>query len=310
MQSVTGRLTWWSLAIFLVAFSNGSISKEDVEIRFSFAPGGNISFVQKLTTIKEKDIGDKGRQVDESVSTTKITMTRTKAGWNVLAKPKSIIMKRNGKVIDNPIASLLSSAEITYKLDSAGNIIDIEGYDAFIDGISKKIPPKIFKQLAPVLNVEALKAKDEADWNGRIGDYLGIEVSIGDSFVTDVPFELPDGSTIHYNTRTKFLAIEPCAGKRCVRIDQVYDSQADNVAKITGGIVNNVTKAVAPGLGNSHPENNSASISGTVSRLIDPDTMLIHTERVTRIMEMKIDMPGSGLVPVKVTETRLYEFQY
>jgi hypothetical protein len=300
----------WAVTIILLAYFSSAISKELDTIYFSFAPGENISFTQKLTTIKEKDMGDKGKQLDESVSTTKITIIKTKSGWDVLAEPRSISMKRNGEEINNPIVSFLSSAVITYKLDSDGNILDVDGYEPFIEGISKQVTPEVFKQLKPILNIEAMKSKEIAEWNGRIGDYVGAEAQIGDSFVADVPYQIPNGATINYSVQTKIAALVPCGDNKCVRIEQVYDSQADNLAKMTGEVVSNVTEAAVPEIIKPSSESNTAIIKGNVTRVIDPKTMLVYEEESKRTIAMEIDIPGAGLVPVKTSETRKYEFEY
>jgi hypothetical protein len=219
-------------------------------------------------------------------------------------------MKRNGEVIKNPIATLLLSSVVTYSLDPNGNIIEIKGFEEFVDGISKQVPPQVFQQLTPMINIETLKAKEITEWNGRIGDYLGAKVRVGDTITANSPYQLPDGSTINYNISTNITAIEPCARTNCVRIKQTYDSQADNLAKMSGSIVNKMAKSMATEIQTSSSESNSAHISGSVKRLVDPKTMLIHEEESKRIIVMKINAPGIGIVPMKVTETRLYEFQY
>lgn len=310
MKSRFRSILQCSLAIAIVASSGELSSEENETIKFSFAPGDKTSFIQKLSTSKEKDMGTKGTQLDEFIGTTRITISRTGAGWDVLAEPKGIHVTRNGKVVDNPIVNLLSSAVITYKLDPDGNIVDVEGYEAFIEGISKQLPAQVFKQLAPVINVEAMKAKEIAEWNGRFGNYLGAEVAIGDSFVAKAPFQLPNGSTAEYNVKTIISAIEPCAETNCVRIDQIYDAEADDMAKTSGEVLNNLVKEIVPGGPKSRSENNSARISGNVQRLIDPKTMLIYREEVRRVIDMTIDIPGEGLMPLKMTETRSYEFEY
>jgi len=214
------------LATCFILISSNSISKETESLKFSFSPGEKISFTQKLTSIKNRDMGKKQNQIDETVSLTKISILKTKTGWDVLAEPVSISMKRNGEIVNNPIVNLLSSAIVTYKLDTTGNIIDVIGYEDFIDGISKQVPPQVFQQLAPVLNLEALKSKEIAEWSGRIGNYLGAVVKLGDTFSENIPYQLPDGSTIKYDIHTKIAALEPCAGKekQCIRIAQTYDS--------------------------------------------------------------------------------------
>lgn len=310
MKSHLRSILQCSLAIAIVASSGESRSEEKEIIRFSFAPGDKMSFLQKLSTRKEKDMGAKGTQLDEFVGTTRITISRTNVGWDVLAEPKGIHVTRNGQVVDNPIVNLLSSAVITYKLDPGGNIVDVEGYEAFVEGISKQLPAQVFKQLAPVINVEAMKAKEIAEWNSRFGDYLGAEVAIGDSFVAKVPFQLPNGPTLEYDVKTIISAVEPCAETSCIRIDQNYDTEADDMAKLSGEIVNNVVKEILPEGPKSRSENNSARISGNVLRLIDPKTMLIYKEELRRVMDMTTDIPGEGLIPIKMTETRSYEFEY
>ncbi len=310
MKNSSRNVARWVVAIVLLVCFGVSTAKELGTIKFSFSPGENISFIQKLTTLNEKDMGDKGRQLDESVSTTKITITKTKSGWDVLAEPQSISMKRNGEEVNNPIVSLLSSAVITYKLDSDGKIIDIDGYEPFIEGISKQVPPEVFKQLAPVLNVEAMKAKEIAEWNGRIGDYVGAEFQIGDTLVAETPFQIPNGPTITYSIQTSIAACVPCGEKKCVLIEQHYDSQADNLAKKVGDVVSNVSEALAPETKKPNFGSSSATIKGDVERVIDPETMLIYEEKVSRTITMEMDVPGVGHVPVKTTETRKYEFEY
>lgn len=299
-----------TVSLSLSLFSASISANEKETIKFVFSPGEKISFIQKLSVKKEKDMGDEGKQLDESISTTKITITRTKDGWDVLAKPIDVSMTRNGKEVNDPIATLLLSAVITYKLDTFGNILDVEGYERFIDRISKQLPPDIFQQLAPVLNIDAIKTKEIAEWNGRIGDYIGAEVKIGDRFSAEVPFQLPNGSTINYNVNTSIAAMEPCAKSQCVRIEQVYDSQTDELAKLSGNVLSNVTKAIAPEIEKGKPESNTSTISGNVKRTIDPKTMLLYGEELTRVISMKMDVPGTGSSSLKVIETRVYEFLY
>ncbi len=305
------KVSNWTVTIILLTCFSSAIPKELEKIKFLFGPGENISFIQELTTIKEKDMGEKGKQLDESVSTTKITITKTESGWDVLSEPRSISMKRNGEEINNPIVSLLSSAVLTYKLDSDGTIINVEGYEPFIKGISEQIAPEVFKQLAPILNTEALESKEIVEWNGRIGDFAGVEVEIGDSFMADVPYQLPNGTTINYSVQTNIAALVPCGDNKCVRIEQFYDSQADNMAKMTGDVVSNLAEATGVEVNNPSSQENTATIQGNVIRIIDPKTMLVYEEESTRTITMEIAIPETeGLVPVKTSEIRKYEFEY
>lgn len=298
------------VVVFICSVSNELSAAEKRSIKFSFSPGENISFIEKLTMIKEKDMGEHGKQIDESIITSKITITRTKSGWDVLAEPLSVSLKRNGEAIDDRFIKLISSAVVTSKLDAQGNIVDVEGYQAFVEGLSKQMPEPFSQRLSSVLNVEMMKAKEIASWKGRIGDFVGAEVEVGDSFVGSEPFELPNGVTINFNVKTNISAIEPCGQHECVRIEQVYDSRTNNVAKVASNIVSNVLRGDSPETSKENTENGSATIHGMVQRIIDPHTMLIYAEESTRTVNMMVDIPGVNSVPMSMTETRVYEYQY
>lgn len=299
-----------AITIMFTLLVTGVIAQETDPIKFSFSPGEKVSFVQKLTMSKEKDLGNGNKQLDESLSTTKFTISRTGAGWEVLVQPQSITMKRDGKSVENPIVKLLSSAVITYSLGPDGNILDVAGYDAFINSIATVVPPEVFSQLSPVLNVDAMKAKEIAEWNGRYGDYLGVEVNVGDTFSATVPFQLPNGAAIEYDVETSIAALEPCGASTCVRIQQVYDSDARNAAKMSADMVNDLAQKAAPNAPTVTSDDNSASISGNISRLIDPNTMLIYGEQLTRTITMAIAIDGAGSNRAVMTENRNYEYQY
>lgn len=297
--------------IFIFALlTNSVMSQETNVIKFSFAPGENMSFIQKLTMSKVKELDNVGKQLDESLSTTKFTINRTTAGWEVLVEPQSISMKRDGESVDNPIVKLLSSAKITYKLDPDGNILDVAGYDAFINSIATVVPPEVFKKLAPAFNADAMKAKEIAEWNGRYGDYLGAEVNVGDKFTAQVPFQLPNGSAIEYDIETSITGLEPCGASTCVRIQQVYDSNAGNAAKMSADMVNDLAQSAAPSAPSFTIDDKSAAIRGNISRLIDPKTMLIYGEKLTRTITMAVAVDGAGFIGSSTTENRVYEYQY
>ena len=311
MKTQFGMLAKWSLPIFVATVLSvpASATASDT-IKFTFAPGGNISFVQRLTTNKETDMGDKGTQLDESISVTNIAIAKTASGWDVLAAPQSISMRRNGQEITSPIVKLLSSSPVTYKLDPEGNILDVDGYEPFIEGISRQVGPEVFKQLEPILNIDAMKAKEIAEWNGRIGDYLGAEAQVGDSFVAEVPYELPNGASITYVVRTTIADSVPCGIHKCVRIEQHYDSNADAIAGQASEVLSGLTKDATPAQEQSDPTSGTATVRGKVSRVVDPTTMLVYEEESSRTIEMEINIPGAGLTPAKTTETRKYEFVY
>jgi hypothetical protein len=230
----------------------------------------------------------------------------------MIAQPMTAEMKRDGEIVNNPVVELLADITIIYKLDSQGAINEIVGYEKLPSMISAQVPPQIANQLSQLLNPDTLKQKEVSEWNGRIGDFLGKTVSINETWEHDIPYTLPNGVNLNYSIRTLFASEEKCGKAQCLRIEQVYDSEAEGIAEVVTGIVESVAEAAKPGSSDNMPkiEEGDSSIKGEAVRLIDPATMLIYHEESQRTMEMKMEMPGVGQVPTKMIEKRVYEFDY
>ncbi len=299
------------LFLFLVLsfiLAGNAFSKD---IMFSFTPKDGTTVTQKLSTTREKHLGPAGTQIDESFSITKVTYRKTKEGWDVKAQPISSVMKRNGQEVNNPVVSLLSKLSITYKLDQDGFLKDIIGFETLMETVNSQFSPEVAQKLAPMLNKESLKQKEAAEWNGRIGDYLGKEISVGDTWQYEVPFKLPNGVNLNYKVRTHFKKQIPCGTSKCILIEQVYDSAGEGM----GDLMNDAAKSLPEGVEEKEQSvpnvrQSGSSIQGRVTRLIDPTTMNIYEEELERTMQMEMDVPGQGRISTKMIEKRSYEYEY
>lgn len=300
------------IAVFM---SSGCLYKyagENKKILFSFAPVDGISFKQKLYISRIKDLGPAGVQMDESESATRTEIKKTQTGWDVTVKTISMVMMRDGQKVDSPIVDLLSQVTVVYKLDSKGDIMDVTGYEKIAELINSELPASMAAQLSALMNSEALKQKDVTEWNGRIGDFVGKAVSIGDVWSGLVPINLPNGKSLDYTVKTKFAAMEPCGTNQCLRIEQAYDSADEAVVLVANDVLEKAFESKNQGVNPEElrPEVGGASVKGRVVRLIDPTTMLIYRERVERIVGFEMELPGAGKVPTKLTENRRYEYEY
>ncbi len=310
-----------SLFVLFFIFEFSGLAKEVKEIRFSFSPKDGTTYIQKLITLREKQIGSAGTQTEESVSTTKISIKKTKEGWDVIAKPESAIMKKNGQIINNPIVNLLTKITLIFKLDQQGAIKDVVGFETLTKMINSQFPPPVVKKLETLLNSEILKQKEIAEWNGRVGDYLGKTISIDDIWENEIPYTLPNGVNLVYKVKTHFKSLKPCGKTNCVLIEQVYDSTIEGMDSLANDLLKPIVEKVKKGSNESKPEviqnkskpavsQNHSSMKGKAIRLIDPTTMLIYQEKIERTIQMEMEIKGLGRVPTKVIETRVFEFDY
>lgn len=324
------RIEWkWiaiaAVAAFLPLPMHGDDGGRPKTVTFTFAPPDGIEYVQTLVTTRERIFDGTERQIDRSESEVAIVIDRVEDGYRMTAKPTGHKMVRDGKPVTDPISQMLQRAVATYRIDEEGQVRSIEGFGGLLDGIKDSLPPDVLEALAPMINEDALVAREVAEWNGRIGDFAGAEVTIGETIEGETPFTLPNGESMTYLSTTTFPGFRDCPAGSCVVIEIEYDSNAEALEALTVETVTDVVDAVG-GIdggesddptstdGNStEPASGEApasSIQGTVRRLIDPETMLIYEETVTRTIRMTMDIPGAGATPVVMNEDRIYRFRY
>ena len=207
------------------------------EYKFTFNRKDGETYIQKLSVSRERHMGSTDIQTDDTLSETRVTCRKTKDGWDIIAQPLNRIIMRNGKEVKNPLLALLSKFKITYKIDKDGELKDVAGYEKMEETIKSKYPAKVVQGLSAALDIDALKQKEFSEWNGRIGNFINKEFSIGDVWEDDVPYRLPNGAKLNYKVKTNFKKQVEYNGVKCVLIEQTYDS--------TGGGITDSVKDIA-----------------------------------------------------------------
>jgi hypothetical protein len=268
----------------------------DKEYRFTFSRQDGETYVQKLSTARERHTGAETIEMEDTLSETRVTCRKTKEGWNLESQPLNTMMMKNGEEIKSPLFALLLKFIITYQFDSSGVLKDVKGYDKVLEAVNSKYSPEIAENLSKLLNIETLKQREISEWKGRIGYFLGKEFSIGDTWEYDTDYTLPNGVKISYKVKTRFKEKVQRNNVTCVLIEQTYDSAGEGSTDRGGK--------------GSDQDHGSAFIKGTVTRIIDPVTMRIYSEETKRTIHMETEMPITGKIPVEIVETRTYEYEY
>jgi hypothetical protein len=283
----------------------------DKEFKFTFNRNDGETYIQKLSISRERKTGSNDIQMDDTLSETRVTCKKIEDGWDIVSQPISRIIMKNGKEVKNPLLNLLSGFKITYRLDADGDIEDVLGYEKVEEAVKSHYPEKVVEGMSPALDIDALKRREISEWNGRIGNYLNKEFSIGDVWEFETSYVLPNGVKLTYRVKTRFKELVQHKNKKCILIEQTYDSTGRGV----GDLVNDVAEPASIGEDSRNSVSLKAgkagsSIKGKVTRLIDPSTMNIYMEKAERTIIMEMDMPGVGKIPVKITETRSYDYVY
>jgi len=278
------------------------------EFEFRFNPPDSVAFLRTVKNTKVQSMDSLESRTDVTEGTERIVITKTPDGYKVSSTALSSSMTRNGITVNDPIMSQFLNMTVTYDLDAEGQLLAVHGYDKVINKMKESLPPEAVKSLAAVLNEDALINKEAAEWNGRIGGFIGRTAKIGDVWTSTDEFPLPTGEAITSYSATKFVEDVKCGSHDCISIQFWYNSDAGALQSLVGEMASDVAdSAGAPQLA---PEISGASIIGEGERIIDPATMLIYSEKVSRTMKMQIEAPGRGKVMVTSQEVREMSFDY
>jgi hypothetical protein len=288
-------------------FSLGAEKDSPKKFTFRFNPPDGIEFLQTLTITKVQEIGELRKQTDVNVSKAQIVIRKKPDGYTATAKLLSIVMTRDGKPFNNPVMSVMADLEVTYEFDKEGRLTAVRGFDVLKSRIQDRFDPQMAMALSAFLTEEAMVNKEEAEWNGRIGNFIGRTVELGDVWTDTEEFPLPMGKTAAFHTATKFAEEKKCGGSNCLRVEFFYHSKPAALEKLVGKTLSELSKAAGAEV---EAEVSGMEIAGSGERLIDPDTMLIYAERIERTVKAQMDVPEHGNVAAVTKETREYEFDY
>lgn len=296
------RLSWLVVVLILVAGGSVEVSGQEFDIPeerivLTFDPPLGVPIMQTYvqTSVQKFPAVTRERR---SRAKGELRFEETTDGWLMYAKVLESSMRIDGEEVDSPLVSELVGLETTSVLDANAQLVEIRGYEELWRRLEKHFPAETMQQLKGVVGPEALRNKEQAEWAGRIGDFAGAEVGIGDVFELESEFPLPGGEFLMFHTFVTIASWEDCGTIRCLRIETEYTTDEADMSGV-----------IAPLAPEGDSPRFSTRIEGGGYRLLDPSTMNIHAKRLERTMRMTIQSE-SGPVPVEQVEVREYEYEY
>lgn len=278
------------------------------EINFTFNPPPDLSYRQLMSSTKKLSYETGQSQTDVSQAEISIDVQKTKTGYNMTATPVSMTMFRNDQPIENPLFSILSDLVVHYDIDSNGKLLGVSGYDEFLEAARNSMPPEIINTIQSVFNKQSMTAKEMSEWNGRIGNFVGEKISLGDKWIDTTDFLLPDGDSLLFYTVTKFEELVDCNGQDCLKITFHYHSKPDSLEKKFGMEIADIIK-----------EDTDTTVTGEITypelygegyRIINPATMLIYDEYTNRTIRMVVLTQAMEPMIVTIYEEKKYDYAY
>ncbi len=288
------------LAIIL-ACTPAALIAESVEFRFAPPEGDTQVITKRHTRAYHRD-----GKVQTDVSETKVRTSATKSGdgYSIISETLATSLHRDEYNIASPMLAAMEGLKLTYTINNEGKLESIEGYHGLLENLKTKFPPALMQTIGPLFNPRSLREQDKAEWHERIGQFVGKTVEIGKAWVTKEDYPLPTGGTTPLHKATLFERWVDCAGGRCLQLRYIYHTDLTELAKLANQVSEGAMEF--PPEAEQAPPEPPADITGGGTRVIDPATMKIYSEKITRTLRMKSKTPGQGGAPIKIVETREY----
>jgi len=281
------------------------------ETSFKFNPPDGSTFTLNIKTIKSTSMGPMMGRSEDGELVSKYTIKKTADGYRMVGESVSHTMTRDGNKTENPVMEMLKDIPITTNIDKNGHAVSVMGYDKFIEKMNESLPPEAVEQLAPMFNEESMSRNVMSEWNGRIGNLVGRSCKVGETWTAIDEIEMPGRGPMMFYTAFKITEKVNIKGHDCVKVEFAYNSDpaslTEFIEKTVGEIVDEAGGEVQV------PDVTMGSITGKGERTIDPATMLIYSEKMTRTIKMVMQMMAQGQqqkMEMTADETREYIYDY
>jgi hypothetical protein len=298
----------------LAVLALGMVMPATAQVTFRFNPPNNTQFVQTDTqTLTEKTTATPTRARTLEVKT-KTVIKKTATGFTFTQTPISkttiIGSKRTTETDDDPAAS----APITLVLDANGKAVDVQGFEALKKKMIAHVNDESRKKGIDEKSIRAMfdriVARQKAEWQQSVALYVGKTVKPGDAWKDATK---PDAEGIAYDRVISFGPMKTVAGKKCIRVGYVINSNPASVRAALATLEKARAKALAAQKGKTKaelPKFVSFSAREEGERYIDPATMLVYTETVTSTRTQVVDVPDKGKITVAAVEKKVTKYSF
>jgi len=284
------------VATLMASAASGAEAKkaQSESVAFTFAPTDGTTYVQTVETLRELGTPDGKRHVDRSVSKLKVAIRKNPRGFVITTTPLSMTMTRDGTPVEDPALQILDDTVVKFFVSPDGKLERVEGYEDVARRIRESYPPEVAVAVERLLSPATLVARAQAEWKGRIGDFAGRTLPVAKPWDSSADFTFPSGQHLDYFIRTEVVGPAACPSKSCVEVRFRYDSDPRALGELAARVPDKAGEG-------GEVRARLAALAGAGTRVIDPKTMIVYSERIARNMKIQTETP-EGKVPVVTRE--------
>jgi hypothetical protein len=275
---------------------------EEAQPVFRFAPADGTAWTEE--SVSRRTLLAAGVDPKEEILKLRIrySVNRSGDGYVMTADPSGFEMTRGGTPVADPVQQIINTTRITYRLDAQGRLQGIEGYAGILDAAVRAAPKEMARSLPATLGEKVLVEKETSSWRARIGDAIGLPAEPGTGWVSEGVTPLPDGRQARYYVVTVFTGWQQQGGRRLARLKFTFGTDAGRLQSLADDLARDTVRL------RSRPRPldtlTGFSISGSGERLVDPETMIVHSERSSRTIQIPLRGPKGQEMPVVLQENR------
>jgi hypothetical protein len=310
-----GPIVFTLLAVVFSALHPDEAAAQSV--RFDFDPPTPLTYVETVRTTRSTTLSGRGSQEVVGETRQRVELVRDADGYAMTVTPLSIKQIVGGRAVDpppNPILDLITNAVFTYQLDGDGRLESmtglepvIERVEAMLAAVQAEASPAQREQIAgfvrmveSMLSPEALLARAKGEWDARVSGYDGAEIAVGETLTGQEAFPLPNGGSVTYYNVLRLEELVPCGEHNCARFVFKYDTDSEGLRQMLGDAFEPMPEVAIEGV----------SVTGGGERIIDPDTLLVHSEVNERTITFAGTFPGQPDASGSRYEKREYSYDY
>lgn len=298
------------IAVFLTGLATSSAFSQNApeSVTFTYNPPTPLSYVEKTVSRRLIAAGGAPSITEEVTGQVRFTVKHDADGYVITSDPVSYELKRDDKVVKDPVLDVVQSTRVTYHLDKDGRLKAINGYEKVLEAARKAAPKDMKNLLYPLMNESALVERESIQWNARIGQLIGQTGHPGSIWIGESAFAMPDGALARYYVVTYLDGYTEQNGKKLARLRLLFTNERDKIRQKLSDFIRRDVPDV-PQV-RYLPAVKGFSIEGSGERLIDPSTMLIYSEKASRNVSWLVKAGKDASSPVLVQESREYTIEY
>ena len=294
------------IACCLLAWTTGALFAESVELRYKPADGAVYLVIEALE--RQTLIGDRDTVTDFRERRCRLQVRESATGYANQVTVLSQTLSRNGQVVASPVFAAMRNLELVQSLDRSGALVRIAGYERLPSALSSTLPDQLARTLAPMVNADSLRLRDEAEYRRVYGGLTGATFEIGKPVTMASLHPLPHAGQVPLHSVSVLERVNDGSGR--FRLTSRCHSAPGELAQEFESISEEDLLANAPELQAFLPEDMaSARVQGSIVTMVDPAAVLVGEQTWSFEYVLGLNESNGGSETYRIRETRSFSAQ-